>query len=58
MPIRARATELKANAHASLKRVDLLIAQVHRSLNRIEARLLDLRDIRRAPSIQQRDVRH
>jgi hypothetical protein len=58
MPIRARVTELKADAIASVKRMDVLIAEVGRSLNVIESRLRHLMTLRKPRSILKRDPRH
>jgi hypothetical protein len=58
MPIRARVTELKVGAIASLKRMDVLIAEVGRSLNVIESRLRHLTATRKARFIGKRDPRH
>jgi hypothetical protein len=48
MPIRARVTDLKANAAASLMRMDSLVAEIYRSLDLIDARILRLKVIRKA----------
>jgi hypothetical protein len=58
MPIRARVTELKADTIVSVMRMDMIIAEVGRSLDVIESRLRHLMTLRRARPIRKRDRRH
>ena len=58
MPIRARIAELKAEALVSLRRMDSIIAEIERSLDVIEARLLRLKVIRKASLIRNRKPHH
>jgi len=58
MPILARIAELKAEATAAVKRMDLIIAEIERSLDMIEARLLRLEIIRKASLIRDRKPHH
>jgi hypothetical protein len=58
MPIRARINELKVDALRSRKRMGSLVVEVERSLDVIEARLLTLTAIRKAPPVWKRRPTH
>jgi hypothetical protein len=54
MPIRARIAQSKADALRAQKRIESLLVEVERSLDIIEARLLNLRN----SNIRKRQVRY
>ena len=58
MPIRARINDIKAQSLVSLMRMDSLAAEVERSLDVIEARLLTLAAIRKLPRAWKWRPRH
>jgi hypothetical protein len=57
MPLRASFEQTKADAEASLTRLETVIAQIQRSLDDIERRLIKLRMLRKASAIRARKPR-